>query len=136
MKLGALKTAIRELKIAPKALIRFGCDKRTMTLDLQKTPLLAELDKVFTGGRSEETGMDITADGYLSHLDELTADSETITISLKDFRQMKAVVEAYNAQAETEDEGDLAEAADAVLAFVDPTLPGARDAIEALKALM
>jgi hypothetical protein len=93
MKLGALKSAIRDLKTAPKALVRFGCDKRSLVLDLQKTPLLAELDKIFIGGRAEETGFEVTADGYLSHKDELTADSETITISLGEYRSLKRLAQ-------------------------------------------
>lgn len=63
MKLGALKSAIRDLKGAPK--IWVGVLGQPMTVDAQKTPLLAELDRLYPEGRAQETGLWLRDDGYL-----------------------------------------------------------------------
>lgn len=65
MKLGALKTTIRALTIPPKAVMDFG-DGVHLELCLQKTPLLTELDAVFTGGKAQETGLFINPEGYIT----------------------------------------------------------------------
>jgi hypothetical protein len=65
MKLGALKTHIRSMTEAPKAQMRFG-GGQVLTLTLQKTPLLAELDTVFPEGKAQETGLAFTHDGFLT----------------------------------------------------------------------
>lgn len=63
MKLGALKTAIRELTVAPKVMMKLG--DHVIQIDAQKTPLLAQLDKTFPGGRTQETGLHVRDDGFL-----------------------------------------------------------------------
>lgn len=60
MKLGALKTAIREMKTNPQ--IRFalhppGGEPVEVQVALQKGSILEQLDLVFTQGRAQETGL-------------------------------------------------------------------------------
>lgn len=65
MKLGPLKSAIRDLDTAPK-LATANPPERGLILHLQKTPLLAELDRLFGQyGRSHETNLKLTEDGFL-----------------------------------------------------------------------
>lgn len=64
MKLGALKAAIRDGD-TPKIQVRLAGD---CILDaiLQKTPLLAELDRLFPEGKATETHLWVNADGFLT----------------------------------------------------------------------
>lgn len=65
MKLGPLKAAIRELSEAPKMQINSIDRPDPFEVVLQKTPLLAELDRHYPGGRAVETAWKLTEDGYL-----------------------------------------------------------------------
>jgi len=70
MKISALNTAIRGLRGAPKVRFKIAAIHPThagqeMVLELQKTPLLAELKRMFPNGRSEETGITVDDDGFL-----------------------------------------------------------------------
>lgn len=65
MKLGPLKSAIRDLQQAPRALFRIHPDV-VLEVHLQKTPLLASLDTAFPNGRASETGLTINAEGFLT----------------------------------------------------------------------
>jgi len=60
MELGKLRAAIRSTKGNPKIVVPFG--GKTMTFALQKTPLLAELEAQFPGGKAAETGLSFDAD--------------------------------------------------------------------------
>lgn len=69
MKLGPLKSAIRDGD-APKVLVRHVRTDGTevqITWVAQKTPLLAELDRLFPEGRAQETHLHINQEGYLTH---------------------------------------------------------------------
>lgn len=63
MKLGTLKTAIRESNQAPR--IRTEFLGQHVDLVLQKTPLLEELDRIYPDGRSQETGLWLREDGHI-----------------------------------------------------------------------
>lgn len=63
MKLGPLKSAIRDLPQAPKFKGR-GWDGTEFDFHLQKTPLLAELDRLYPD--RGETGYAINSEGYLT----------------------------------------------------------------------
>ena len=66
MKLGALKAAIRETpKIKGK--LYFG------DFVMEKSALIASLDTYYTGGRSQETGLTVTEEGYLEFEDRSVA---------------------------------------------------------------
>lgn len=71
MKLGPLKAAIRDGD-APKVLVRHVLSDGTevhINWAGQKTPLLAELDRLFPEGRGQETGLALTPEGFLTHVD-------------------------------------------------------------------
>lgn len=76
MKLGELRGAIRKTKGSPFTIVTIGGE--AVTLVLQKTPLLEELDRVFPGGKATETGLTFdAADGKLEGFD--TAGAATVT---------------------------------------------------------
>ncbi|UUV43527.1 hypothetical protein RCJOLI_56 [Rhodobacter phage RcJoli] len=60
MKLGNLKAAIRATKGNPVIKTKLFADGPTLTLALQKTALLEELDRAYPGGKAVET--DLTFD--------------------------------------------------------------------------
>ena len=60
MKLGNLKAAIRATKGNPVIETKLFSDGPTLTLALQKTALLEELDRAYPGGKAVET--DLTFD--------------------------------------------------------------------------
>lgn len=65
MKLGQLNAALRALDGAPKVAISApGLPGQRITLQLQKTPLIEELGRVY-GGRGVETGIYLRPDGFL-----------------------------------------------------------------------
>lgn len=64
MKLGALKSAIRDSKVAPKVLTDLN-DGRQLEIVAQKGPLLSALDETFPGGKAVETGIVFSETGYL-----------------------------------------------------------------------
>jgi len=71
MKLGPLNSAIRQMKGAPKTTARFrGPDGEVVELvgglEITKQSLLEALRQTFPGGRSEETYMALTDDGFLT----------------------------------------------------------------------
>lgn len=59
MKLGELRGAIRKTKGSPFTIATIGGE--AITLVLQKTPILEELDRVFPGGKAAETGLTFDA---------------------------------------------------------------------------
>lgn len=80
MKLGELRGAIRKTKGNP--FITMSIDGKPLSLYLQKTPLLEELDRVFPGGKAVETGLEF--DPETAYLDGFNADgtvSETGSVS-------------------------------------------------------
>lgn len=63
MKLGELRAAIRKTKETPYVNIYpFPGTDKGMRFALQKTPLLAELERVYPGGKAVETGLDFNID--------------------------------------------------------------------------
>jgi hypothetical protein len=69
MKLGALKSAIRDLTTAPQALVDLP-NGNQLHIHAQKGPLLTSLDNAFPGGKAIETGLSLTEGGIL--VEELT----------------------------------------------------------------
>lgn len=66
MRLGELRGAIRKTKGNPIVRVPLA-DGRVMTLSLQKTPLLEELERLFPGGKGTETPFEFhEASGVLS----------------------------------------------------------------------
>lgn len=69
MKLGALNSAIRSMKGAPKTAGRFwledGAEIVLHDLEITKQSLLAALKEVFPDGRSAETGLRLRDDGHI-----------------------------------------------------------------------
>ena len=57
MKLGNLKAAIRATKGNPVIETKLFADGPTLTLALQKTALLEELDRAYPGGKAVETDL-------------------------------------------------------------------------------
>lgn len=57
MKLGQLKAAIRANKGSPLVVSKIASHGPELTLALQKTALLEELDRAYPGGKSVETGL-------------------------------------------------------------------------------
>ena len=97
MKLGNLKAAIRATKGNPVIETKLFADGPTLTLALQKTALLEELDRAYPGGKAVET--DLTFDektcilsaveyGYVSPvstseaINDLTLDSDPLDLDL------------------------------------------------------
>ncbi|RVC71302.1 hypothetical protein EN759_00365 [Mesorhizobium sp. M00.F.Ca.ET.038.03.1.1] len=67
MKLGELRAAIRKSKETPYVnIFPFLGTEKGITLHLQKTPLLAELERVYPGGKGVET--DLEFDGATGKL--------------------------------------------------------------------
>ncbi|MER9524060.1 hypothetical protein NKI96_10790 [Mesorhizobium sp. M0292] len=63
MKLGELRAAIRKTKETPFVNIYpFPGTDKGFRFALQKTPLLAELERVYPGGKAIETGLDFNVD--------------------------------------------------------------------------
>lgn len=79
MKLGELRGAIRKTKGSPFTIVTIGGE--AITLVLQKTPLLEELDRVFPGGKAAETGLTFdAATGKLEGFDAAGATAEVIDV--------------------------------------------------------
>lgn len=63
MKLGELRAAIRKTKETPFVNIYpFPGTDKGFRFALQKTPLLAELERVYPGGKAVETGLEFNVD--------------------------------------------------------------------------
>jgi hypothetical protein len=117
MKLGSLKAAIRDLKVAPKVVIGLG--DAVVDIYAQKAPLLTELDRAFPGGKAVETGLQLDENGYLTAAPEPAAavevppQSTTQPAAQKEApAQTLAEVQAAQAketQVEAPPEGHLAE---------------------------
>lgn len=75
MKLGALKTAIRESEVAPRLEVLLDNGKR-LTVVAQKTPLLASLDELYPEGRSQETELWLREDGFLMRESDRNQENE------------------------------------------------------------
>ncbi|NSZ73925.1 hypothetical protein G6L74_09250 [Agrobacterium tumefaciens] len=79
MKLGELRGAIRKTKGSPFTIVAIGGED--ITLVLQKTPLLEELDRVFPGGKAVETGLTFdAATGKLEGFDAAGAATVTAVV--------------------------------------------------------
>lgn len=79
MKLGELRGAIRKTKGSPFTIVTIGGE--AVTLVLQKTPLLEELDRVFPGGKAAETGLTFDATtGKLEGFDSAGAAAEVVDV--------------------------------------------------------
>lgn len=79
MKLGELRGVIRKTKGSPFTIVTIGGE--AVTLVLQKTPLLEELDRVFPGGKAAETGLTFdAATGKLEGFDSAGATTEAIDV--------------------------------------------------------
>ncbi|EGL63602.1 hypothetical protein AGRO_3671 [Agrobacterium sp. ATCC 31749] len=79
MKLGELRGAIRKTKGSPFTIVTIGGE--AVTLVLQKTPLLEELDRVFPGGKAAETGLTFdAATGKLEGFDAAGASAVTAVV--------------------------------------------------------
>ncbi|KDR87711.1 hypothetical protein L905_19130 [Agrobacterium sp. TS43] len=79
MKLGELRGAIRKTKGSPFTIGTIGGE--AITLVLQKTPLLEELDRVFPGGKAAETGLTFdAATGKLDGFDTAALASATAVV--------------------------------------------------------
>lgn len=65
MKLGELKSSLRTRKGNPSVManLKDGCD--LVPVVVQKASILSALDAMFTGGKSEETGLVLSDDGFL-----------------------------------------------------------------------
>ncbi|MGV1943534.1 hypothetical protein ACQZ5D_23905 [Agrobacterium sp. 22-211-1] len=80
MKLGELRGAIRKTKGSPFTIVTIGGE--AITLVLQKTPLLEELDRVFPGGKAAETGLIFdAATGKLEGFDSAGAAAEVVDVA-------------------------------------------------------
>ncbi|MDH1266726.1 hypothetical protein N5C81_03735 [Rhizobium pusense] len=79
MKLGELRGAIRKTKGSPFTIVTIGGE--AITLVLQKTPLLEELDRLFPGGKAAETGLTFdTTTGELDGFDSAGAAVEAFDV--------------------------------------------------------
>lgn len=75
MKLGELKSAIRDFKGAVKfrANLRIDGDHDPLDMDIVKGVLLERLDERYGSKRSAETGLYLTPEGFLSRESERVA---------------------------------------------------------------
>lgn len=104
MKLGELRGAIRKTKGSPFTIVTIGGE--AITLVLQKTPLLEELDRVFPGGKAAETGLMFdAATGKLEGFD--AADATTETIDVDDLSILDADIGVLEVSSSNVDPDDL-----------------------------
>ena len=106
MKLGELRGAIRKTKGNPFTIVTIGGE--AVTLVLQKTPLLDELDRVFPGGKAAETGLTFdAATGKLEGFDSTGAASITAVVIEGDLDLDDIQVDELRAVNSTIDPDDL-----------------------------
>jgi hypothetical protein len=70
MKLGALKSAIRDLDGPPRAWMNMPSEPPcAVPVYLGKTDFLKQLDEAYPGGRSQETGLELVR-GFIKRVGE------------------------------------------------------------------
>lgn len=106
MKLGELRGAIRKTKGSPFTIVTISGE--AVTLVLQKTPLLEELDRVFPGGKAAETGLTFdAATGKLEGFDSAGAASIKAVVIEGDLDLDDIQVDELRAVKSTIDPDDL-----------------------------
>lgn len=76
MKLGQIRAAIRGTKGNPLIVTKIHPDGPAITLDLQKTPLLAALEDAYPGGKGVETHLTFDKETRIISAEETSASGD------------------------------------------------------------